>query len=627
MFSFLFGSTPTSEADPTSSASESSETQIQRLDDNPSATLNNNLKEPEHPVLQISAASLRRRDSERDGEELVDNLLTQFPPYGTQKSLGTSHNNAVMGADLAIFSPLAWALGFDRDDFEEEDAEVHRSKEGDEEKLEGEDEFYSSGLKYLQEKRNRTISAQREGQIQRPEWAEDEMSLWYNPSYRLSQPYAEIGQGDTVQPEIDIGISRLTSRDGVESNLVSGTTLSPSSIMHQVRTVTRHWIEEPIDSIYAGSSSSKLTKESSLPMSTHENKLREIQCAEEFLDEDDVFSVDSIGDQLRKSGNNSSIFPMMKYSPTPLSLTQLRKACFACEAEFTTLRRRHFCSCCGNIFCSRCCSFILCPSALATTTEMNEMHQDEAYMTGSVIRTGCKECHDKASSSTVPVVISSDTDKSSNNTLEQAPPALNENDNNDTTKAPAPIIHDLHPSTSESTHVNEESNNSYQKLENENAASDNNTNIPHEVRDNIASRRFGKLAELGARSWQLGSVGFDDDEIKLIGTGVSVNVNSSNSILNDHANDESNHDDKMESHRPLENAEMQLHQASAEHLERLGRELLTTYAPLLIDNNEGAVQLWCDQIIKLATRTCSTVKPNVRGGDLLDIRPYCKVKG
>ena len=28
----------------------------------------------------------------------------------------------------------------------------------------------------------------------------------------------------------------------------------------------------------------------------------------------------------------------------------------------------------------------------------------------------------------------------------------------------------------------------------------------------------------------------------------------------------------------------------------------------------------------LATRCCATVEPDVKNGDLLDIRPYCKVK-
>ena len=29
--------------------------------------------------------------------------------------------------------------------------------------------------------------------------------------------------------------------------------------------------------------------------------------------------------------------------------------CYRCQAKFTTLRRKHHCRMCGQIFCSRCC--------------------------------------------------------------------------------------------------------------------------------------------------------------------------------------------------------------------------------------------------------------------------------
>ncbi len=33
--------------------------------------------------------------------------------------------------------------------------------------------------------------------------------------------------------------------------------------------------------------------------------------------------------------------------------------CYRCNAKFTTLRRKHHCRTCGQIFCSKCCSLYI----------------------------------------------------------------------------------------------------------------------------------------------------------------------------------------------------------------------------------------------------------------------------
>eukprot|EP00522_Entomoneis_paludosa_P009275 CAMPEP_0172466088 /NCGR_PEP_ID=MMETSP1065-20121228/55201_1 /TAXON_ID=265537 /ORGANISM="Amphiprora paludosa, Strain CCMP125" /LENGTH=309 /DNA_ID=CAMNT_0013222793 /DNA_START=82 /DNA_END=1008 /DNA_ORIENTATION=+ len=73
--------------------------------------------------------------------------------------------------------------------------------------------------------------------------------------------------------------------------------------------------------------------------------------------------------------------------------------------------------------------------------------------------------------------------------------------------------------------------------------------------------------------------------------------------------------------------------AAADHLEHLCRELLQHHAPILwsrLDtygpDTERMQKHWINQLLTLATRCCATVEPNVRNGDLLDIRPYSKIK-
>lgn len=67
---------------------------------------------------------------------------------------------------------------------------------------------------------------------------------------------------------------------------------------------------------------------------------------------------------------------------------------------------------------------------------------------------------------------------------------------------------------------------------------------------------------------------------------------------------------------------------AASHLEQLGQQLLKTDAPLLWSSlNHDKRQAWTSKLMSLATQACSTVDPDVkRNGDLLDIRPYCKLK-
>lgn len=76
---------------------------------------------------------------------------------------------------------------------------------------------------------------------------------------------------------------------------------------------------------------------------------------------------------------------------------------------------------------------------------------------------------------------------------------------------------------------------------------------------------------------------------------------------------------------------------AAEYLEKLCRGLLQTDAPALLEGiktsnlgspvDESALtEKWVNTLMTIATRCCSTVEPDVKNGDFLDIRPYCKVK-
>ena len=96
--------------------------------------------------------------------------------------------------------------------------------------------------------------------------------------------------------------------------------------------------------------------------------------------------------------------------------------------------------------------------------------------------------------------------------------------------------------------------------------------------------------------------------------------------------------DPGQSNDAKQSAKRHIGTVAADYLEKLGRELLQTDAPLLLEEIKAAcigvspsiesklTDLWVNTLMTLSTRCCATVEPDVKSGDLLDIRPYCKVK-
>jgi hypothetical protein len=87
----------------------------------------------------------------------------------------------------------------------------------------------------------------------------------------------------------------------------------------------------------------------------------------------------------------------------------------------------------------------------------------------------------------------------------------------------------------------------------------------------------------------------------------------------------------------VQSAKHHLSMLAADYLEKLCRELLQTDAPCLLEEIKTATEgspldetsttdKWIDTLLTIATRCCSTVEPDVKGGDYLDVRPYCKLK-
>jgi urease accessory protein UreF len=102
----------------------------------------------------------------------------------------------------------------------------------------------------------------------------------------------------------------------------------------------------------------------------------------------------------------------------------------------------------------------------------------------------------------------------------------------------------------------------------------------------------------------------------------------------------------------VEEGNRHLGETAASHLEQMTASLLESDAPLLwrkvgeeqaiatatgvvtssgTSNNENDIEKlraqWVNKLMSLATRCCATVDTNIKRGDMLDIRPYVKIKG
>jgi len=385
---------------------------------------------------------------------------------------------------------------------------------------------------------------------------------------------------------------------------------------------------------------------------------------------------------------------------------QLCKHCYLCEEKFTVFRRRHHCRLCGQVFCNRCSSYFVeivddedgPPAPLEEN--VNENNENNGTSSGGSVehlrtipvRT-CKMCYDQVSFSGPNGMLlyggqkSEKEDPSSNNISNTAKDRIQNNTSSSTGENYG------HKSLGDNVKSSQSQSIAQQLSEFQGGSSGKSDffnlalvkekldmdRVKHEEEAKVAaekeatekaekeeenpmglftktisstfSRRFGRLAESAAREAQIGDAGYDDEESKLIGTGVR---NSEDEIKTD--GNQTGHQDGVNNiacppsfdHEPndgtegkvyvdeekiIKEANRRMGLAAADHLEKLAKELLRLDAPLLlreknmVGGNEGKeFERWINKLMLLATRCCSSVIPDVRNGDSLDIRPYCKIK-
>ena len=270
--------------------------------------------------------------------------------------------------------------------------------------------------------------------------------------------------------------------------------------------------------------------------------------------------------------NSSSITPCRIKSITDNGLQkpdwmpdELYKSCALCDVPFTIFRRKHHCRCCGQIFCNVCSSFYLPQSHDSVHGDgVNSQHavQVTRNQPNSPAVRVCRTCFDQYNSK--------QNSRKPHLSSDKATLLPFDNETQVTRKG---NISDLTPAASLPPPP------------------------PPPLPDVLPQQGSKKVnAIVASATTNTGCVDIHQKNLSVVQEGQS-----------------------------------HLGRIAADHLELVAKDLLRLHAPLIWSlstskTNPIKISSWVNTLLTFATRCCATVNPNVKKGDLLDIRPYVKVK-
>ena len=316
---------------------------------------------------------------------------------------------------------------------------------------------------------------------------------------------------------------------------------------------------------------------------------------------------------------------------------KLCKQCYSCEATFTVFRRRHHCRICGQVFCNQCSAYFV-PHKAGSTVRVCQMCNEQVTERGGLIgdssdsqttdngsnATGSAgitiplqppDCADSVHPSLSGSGFDDSVDPASRSrSLRDIETVLQRLSESNVTKRHGDRNHGI-PSS--------ESNVPLSSAGASTISQSTSTNAPPQYKGGHGStpnNHPNPPSTTSASSW----IPF---------TGTSSTASNSRPIVPppvpSRTSSSGNSVAPAVSLEAVREGHYHLGMVAAEHLENMCDDLLRHHAPLLLNSmagHEAMKKKWINQLLTLATRCCATVEPNVRKGDLLDIRPYCKIK-
>jgi len=298
---------------------------------------------------------------------------------------------------------------------------------------------------------------------------------------------------------------------------------------------------------------------------------------------------------------------------------QLCKECYSCETPFTVFRRRHHCRLCGQVFCNNCSAYFV--PFRNSTIRVCKLCNDQVAEKGGVVLeevSGIGEAGNRAS--TLQDTKTASTAATAAATIGSASPLSSI----DSPSRKRRHFLDAAPTATDSDGAVFSALSQTKQL----ALTAAQTAIVTAPASSTQRQQLNDLEELD-RQQQIQATSAASQTphhaptpvvVATSADGVRKAVTSpeGSSISTDYATQE-------------RQGKAHLGMTAANHMEVMARRLLHSHAPLLLESETEQEKnrlesQWINALLSLATRCCSTVAPNVKKGDLLDIRPYCKVK-
>jgi len=375
-----------------------------------------------------------------------------------------------------------------------------------------------------------------------------------------------------------------------------------------------------------------------------------------------------------KDGSSSGVTSIVEVAWMP---DRLCKTCYSCDTPFTVFRRRHHCRICGQVFCNTCSGYFVPASSttsssqkLSSTMPSSPQRYTNYEIGGPTSTASARPSASPQSSSLTSFGANGGKDNNGNGNITNSKITLR------TCKMCFDQVTARQEKQKKLDAADEDRKRQQTKGQQGNSSSGN------EIAANVTpQKRHGSVKEaaqsphtggFSSRLQDLKINNMDGEESsvlrqwsKIMGAeGISYHTsrgllgeekdprtqavdNASPLILSKRQTSNSSSTSSLvnlDRSRVMEEGNRHLGSMAASHLEQMAASLLESDAPILwkklcdehvsagkdgTRNKEDVKKFrskWVNKLMSLATRCCATVDTNIKRGDMLDVRPYVKIK-
>ena len=331
---------------------------------------------------------------------------------------------------------------------------------------------------------------------------------------------------------------------------------------------------------------------------------------------------------------------------------RLCKTCYSCDTPFTVFRRRHHCRLCGQVFCNKCSGYFVPAAAAASCRKLSiPENTNNNNSTSAITLRSCKMCFD---------IVTEAQEKQATSVERKRKQQGNNNSNaagtitnSITTELPAatpkrgPTFSVVDTKSSSNNHNTATTNakpqqqqgGSHSAMEESSAflrqwskaiGAEGITSLATKTAGMVMDETHEAVAAAAAAVLPLSSVKQQQQQQQQSKHSATTSSSTIPAISAASSSTSASSQKLQDRSSLVKEGNRHLGETAASHLEQMTASLLESDAPLLwkhASKKEDLQNKWVHKLMSLATRCCATVDTNVKKGDMLDIRPYVKIKG